>query len=113
MIHHVICGTKTCRKPLALYNYWRKPICPECRANAHGKRERLSAARARVQARRYRILLHVAGYTEDQFAEFLEELKKSPLGFRTEPETRLARLDATLERKARRRVQHPRSAAVA
>ena len=47
----------------------------------------------REQARRYRILLHLTGFVDAEFADLVAELRRGPLMFRTGPEDTPARRD--------------------
>jgi len=95
-VHRVQCS---CGVPLLRKTYWRKPQCSDCRKRrAHSKYVR-KVGDLRREARRYRIVLHVLGWSDDQFEEMLAEMKRSPMMFRTSPETKTGWRDWQLERR--------------
>lgn len=100
-VHHVRCP---CGTDLALKTYWKNPRCQPCRLRQRKKFEAAELFRRRVEARRYRIILHVLGWEDDQFAEMLEEMKHSPMMFRDRPETPAARFDLRLEKRSRKKL---------
>lgn len=94
-VHHVKC--LGCGAPLQLRTHWRRPRCAACR---HKKKKGDENGRHKSvvrQARRYRIILHVLGWEDEQFDEMVAEMRRSPMAFRKKPETRAARFDLAIE----------------
>ena len=90
------CHGKGCDLVLYRRNALHRAKCPACVRKTRVANDAAKAVKQREQARRYRILMHVAGF--EDFTEFLAELRKSPLAFRTEPEGVQARRDFKRER---------------
>lgn len=83
--------------------------CLPCRRESWTKTANGKARRARAQARWCRVIFHHAGYelTDEGFKEFLHDLKRSELCYRTEIESRFARADLTvIKKRARRAARH-------
>jgi hypothetical protein len=88
------CGTLILRAP-----HFATARCQRC-MRRHGSRGYAMRVKdIRDQARRFRIVCHVLGWEPEQFAEMLEEMRRSPMAFRHAPETRAARFDLRNERR--------------
>lgn len=91
-----------CGCDLVRQTHWRGAKCKACRLK-HWIAYKKEADRRRVShARRYRIICHVLGWEQEQFAEMLEAMKESPMAFREKAETRVAKLELTNERRAQK-----------
>ena len=92
------CHGKGCDLVLYRRNALHRAKCPACVRKTRTANDAAKAVVQREQARRYRVLLHISGYSDEEFAELVAELKKTALAFRTEPEGTQARRDFKRER---------------
>lgn len=88
-----------CGKILVRRAYFNRALCDDCKVlNRRGE------DKTRLQeARRYRILMHIMGYDPvSGFKECQADLKESEMAFRDGPETRVAKVDRTVEKRVAR-----------
>lgn len=99
-VHHVKC--LDCGREVVRATYWREPCCDACRHKRSKNQARGKFLRMSRQARQFRIICHVLGWEPEAFAEMIEEMRKSPMCFRKQPETRAAKYDLHTEKRAAR-----------
>ena len=87
-----------CGKMIERKTQFSRAKCPGCYETGRVDSGIRTLRSVREQARRYRVLLHISGYSDAEFAELVAELKKTSLAFRTEPEGVQARRDFKRER---------------
>ena len=87
-----------CGKMIERKTQFSRAKCPGCYEAGRVDSGIRTLRSVREQARRYRVLLHISGYSDEEFAELVAELKKTALAFRTEPEGTQARRDFKRER---------------
>jgi hypothetical protein len=90
----VWCGTMLERR-----TNLRKAKCDACQEKHRRALVKGLQDRVRTEARRYRIIMHALGWEHEQFGEMLAEMRCSPMAFRKKAETRVARMDLTIERR--------------
>lgn len=88
-----------CGKRLLRCSHFATARCPRCQFVKDKRRYGLSQKDLRSQARRFRIVCHVLGWEPEAFAEMLAEMRRSPMAFRSCPETRAAKIDLRKERR--------------
>lgn len=97
LVHCVDCAAQMKRT----HHFRGNPRCAKCQEKQHKLKRSINVSKIRSEARRFRLICHYLGWEPEQFEEMIEEMKKSPMAFRDKPENRQARLDETMERKAR------------
>lgn len=95
----VPCSVPGCMAKLMRSVHISDAKCADCTRKDHRTRENAASAKHKIEARRYRIIMHAAGYSDEKFAEFMEELRKSDLCLRVKPEGWRAMLDVKMERR--------------
>jgi hypothetical protein len=89
----VHCTVPGCTATLMRAGHFGSAKCPYHMRLHKNRNWRALNKTHQVQARRYRVLLHLLGYEDEQWEDLLEELKSSPMAFRAGPETPQAARD--------------------
>lgn len=87
-----------CRTTIWRTTHFKTARCEDCKKLRDRSKSYRLMKLLRTHARRYRIILHVLGWEDEQFEEMLQEMKRSPMCFRKRAETRDASFDLTVER---------------
>jgi hypothetical protein len=89
-----------CKRLLERRASWSVAACVKCLGRYHRRKKKETLSGLRHQARQLRLVFHVLGWEPEQFWEMLNEMRRSPMCFRSKPEGKPARRDWRMERKA-------------